>query len=122
MEIIIALLVVLIPLAAMVVQLWQYIDQKKVELRDKRFEYFHRLIRELVEPSTDQKMMYLDRQIAVVFELRNFPEYAEVSERILIGLRDTWSKNPESLQRMITEIDLTLAYLRERMKKKKGGD
>jgi hypothetical protein len=107
MEIAIPLLVVLIPLAY---QAWTYVDQRKRELRDKRFETFHKLIRDLVEPS-EGKAMYIDRQIAVVFELRNFPEYAEVTKRILEGLRQTWSKNPDKNSRLLTEIELTLASL-----------
>ena len=51
MEIGIALLAALIPLVVLAVQLWQYLDQKKSELRDKRFVIFHGLIRDLVEPS-----------------------------------------------------------------------
>ena len=105
MEIAIPLLVVLIPLAY---QVWQFLDQRKRELRDKRFEIFHRLIRDLVEPSEGRITMKLDRQIAIIFELRNFPEYAEVTERILKGLRENWSKNTDNFARLITEIDLTL--------------
>lgn len=116
METAIALLVVLIPLTY---QAWQYLDQRKRELKDKRFETYHNLIRSLVGP-TDEKaiMMYLDRQIAIVFELRNFLEYAEVSERILKGLKDAWFENANNA-RLLTEIDLTLKYLSNKNKSKK---
>jgi len=107
MEIAIPLLVVLIPLSY---QAWQYLDQRKRELRDRRFEAYHRLIRDLVEPPEGKAAIYMDRQVAIVFELRNFPEYSEVTQRILLGLKETWGKKPE-LSRLLAETDLTLANL-----------
>ena len=118
MEIVIPLLIVLIPIAY---QLWQYLDQKKHELRDKRFEVFHRLIRDLVEPPEGKSEIKLDRQIAIVFELRNFPEYRDVAERILKGLREHWSKDIDNFapyNRLITEVDLTLGYITKHIKSK----
>jgi hypothetical protein len=110
--ILVSVLSVLLPL---VVQVWLYIDQKKRELRDRRFETFHRLIRELVEGSPGSSPR-LDHQIAIVFELRNFPEYAEVSQRILEGLIETWSVNgqKEKYERLFKEIRLTLEFLAKR--------
>jgi hypothetical protein len=89
---------------------WQYLDKRKSELSDKRFEVYHRLIKELVEPPTPDGKTYLDRQIAVAFELRSFPEYAEVTQRILSGLRESWGSDSKNT-RLITEIDLTMMRL-----------
>jgi len=119
MEIAIPLLVVLIPLAY---QAWQFLDQRKRELRDKRFEIFHRLIRDLVEPPEGRDVIKLDRQIAIVFELRNFPEYEEVTERILKGLQEHWSKQTNEFadySRLIAEVDLTLGYLTREIRSKR---
>jgi hypothetical protein len=104
----IAIIVVLLPI---IYQAWQYLDQRKQELKDKRFEIYHRLIKELVQP-TDSENIYIDRQVAIIYELRNFPEYAEVSIRILNGLNETWSKNQNIEKRLFTEIELTLTYLK----------
>lgn len=104
------LISVLVPLAF---QVWTYLDQKKRELKDRRFEIYHRLIRELVGASNERP--FLDHQIAIVFELRNFPEYAEVTERILSGLKEGWSKDSQQTdanKRLISEIDLTLEFLK----------
>ena len=46
--------------------------------KDKRFETYHKLIDEFAEGNK------LDRQIAIVFELRRFPEYYPVTKRILL--------------------------------------
>jgi hypothetical protein len=41
-----------------------------------------------------------------------FPEYSEVSLRILKGLRASWTE--AAWKRVIDEIDLTIAYLERR--------
>ena len=78
-------------------------------LKDKRFNTYHRLIKELVEvvaPATDTK---IDKQIAVIFELRNYPDYYPVTKRILEGLRENWKTITE--KRLLTEIDLTISFI-----------
>lgn len=80
-------------------------------LKDKRFETYHQLIKELVDEQVNpDKKIKLDRQIAIVFELRNFPSYFEVSKRILKGLRDQW-KDIQGVKRVIEEIDISLCYM-----------
>lgn len=94
---------------AFVVPIRQYLGQREIEERDKRFNNYHRLIKELVGP--DNGVAYMDRQVAVVFELRNYPEYYGVSKRILEGLRQAWMREDGSFQRLITEIDLTVEFI-----------
>jgi hypothetical protein len=57
--------------------------------------------------------MKLDRQIAVVFELRNFKEYFPVTLRILKGLRNDWQDyGPESKRnRLLQEIDESIKFI-----------
>ena len=53
--------------------------------------------------------------MAVLFELRHFPRYYEVTVRILNGLREKWSADPEfKWPRLIEELDLTVEYIRHR--------
>jgi hypothetical protein len=104
---VVGILAIVAPLAW---QAWQYADQKRQELRDKRFVTYHDLIKRLVEPDQPTGTLKLDRQIAVVYELRNFPEYAEVTSRILDGLKASWG-DLTSAKRLLLEIDLTLAAL-----------
>lgn len=80
-------------------------------LKDRRFNNYHRLIKELVDGDTPDATLRLDRQIAVLFELRNYPSYYELSERILIGLQEAeWNQHSKRLGK---EIDLTLEYIRK---------
>jgi hypothetical protein len=95
------------------VGVFRYMKIKSEESRQKKFKIYHKLIRELVEPGDQNRSMMLDRQVAIVFELRNFKNYFPVSIRILQGLRRTWS-NP-AYERLIEEIDLSIAYGEKKM-------
>lgn len=101
-------------LLAVVPLVWtaiSYLRQKKKELAQQRFEVYHRLIDELVRGRPGGP--FLDSQIAVVFELRRFPEYYQVSRRILRHLRVGWSQKPTN-QPLIEEMDLALTFIRKK--------
>ena len=93
---------------ALIPALWAFFKFKEY-LRDKRFTVYHQLIKELVEPEEPGIPLKLDRQIAIVYELRNFPEYYEISRRILEGLKEDWKE--QNLPRIIKEIDISLEYI-----------
>ncbi|TAK57000.1 hypothetical protein EPO17_03155 [Patescibacteria group bacterium] len=77
-------------------------------LKDKRFKTYHELIDEMVnETRNPDRVIKLDRQVAIIFELRNFTSYYPVTRRILTDLKIAWENQP----RAITEIDLTLDFI-----------
>ena len=92
----------------------QYVLVKRSEDRKHTFKVYHRLIGDLVDPPTPR----LDRQIAVVYELRNFKDYFPVSIRILEGVKASWTKNPSSdeIGRIVKEIDLAVAFMKKKCK------
>ncbi len=92
------------------IPLFQYISVRKSENRKHTFEAYHNLLKDLLDPSTPR----LDRQVAVVFELRNFKDYYPVSIRILEGLRVEWDL-PRTKLRLIKEIDLAIDYMKSRI-------
>ncbi len=76
--------------------------------RDKRYEIYHELITKVA--SGEGKPLYL--QISSVYELRNFPEYYPVTNRILSGIKaDLHLNKREDVKRLIFEIDATLNYI-----------
>jgi len=97
---------------AFIWSVWQFFDVRRREFRNQEFETYHRLIKELVQPEKDAGI-YLDRQVAIVFELRHFKRYREVSARILQGLKGSWASN-QTYKRLIEEIDLAIAHLEGR--------
>jgi hypothetical protein len=92
----------------------QFILGRSKEQRTHEFEAFHRLVKELVEPDEKSGVKWVDRQVAVVFELRHFSRYFEVTERILTGLRESWGQLQGPASRLTEELDLTLSYIRKR--------
>ena len=92
---------------SLVIPIFKFLQDKRKEERNKRFENYHKLIDELAGGQSGKQVM-LDRQIAIIFELRNFRDYYPVSLRILIGLKTTW-KNAD--QKLLNEIILTEKYI-----------
>lgn len=93
---------------------FQYIFQKRQEQRNRRFETYHALIKQLAQPETKGEPMRLDRQLAVIFELRRFPEYYEPSLRIFRGMREHWAKKTKigkKRKRWLEELDATIAWM-----------
>ena len=86
----------------------QFVLVRKRESREREFDKYHSLIESLVSPTKEG--IFLDRQIAVVFELRHFNRYFECTRRILTGLKQTWGKDEKNL-RVVQEIGLTLESL-----------
>lgn len=50
----------------------QFLSVRAREAKSQEFENFHKLIKELVEPPTPEGALYVDRQYAILFELRFF--------------------------------------------------
>jgi hypothetical protein len=98
-------------LGAAVAYIWsatQQIIQRRVEARERDFQTFHKLVRDLVSPEGPDGKIWEDRQAAVAFELRNYPCYYEFTERMLLRLRKIWGPWP----RLVEEIDLTLEHIK----------
>jgi hypothetical protein len=93
--------------------LYQYLSTKHTENKNNEFSNYHRLVGDLVDPATPR----LDRQIAVVYELRNFKNYFSVSIRILEGVKTSWSRTPTTpdLPRIIKEIDLAVLFMKQEL-------
>lgn len=111
----VAALISLITFIYYIIKYLQYIKQKTKELKQKRFEAYNDLIKDLVKPDKDVGHTWLDRQVAIAYELRNFPEYYEVTERILNAWVSDTSKL-EKASRLSEEMQLTLEYIKNKRK------
>lgn len=109
-----SVVLVLIPMAWAV---FTYLSVKKQELRERRFRAYHQLVKDLVERQHPDRPMKLDRQIAIIYELRNFREYFQVSLRILKGLKETWTESGPDVKRdrLHEEIDLAIKYIENKL-------
>lgn len=63
--------------------------------------------------------MMLDRQIAIVFELRDFKAYYPVSLRILKGLKEAWADygSEDQRKRLLEELDLAIGHISKKVGK-----
>jgi hypothetical protein len=99
---------------AFMVSTTQQIIQRRSDARERAFQAFHKLVKDLVSPDPTDGKAWIDRQAAVVFELRHFPLYYEFTERMLIGLREKWVADLNfQWPRLIEEIDLTLKHIEQ---------
>ena len=90
--------------------IWQSVQfflTRSSDAKNRQFDAYHRLIKELVQPSETGKT-YVDRQCAAVFELRRFKDYEELTIRILTGLRDDWRTSNSVHPRLAKELELAL--------------
>ena len=98
---------------AVITFLWKCIEffvTHNNDAKNRQFEAYHRLIKELVQPSEDGKT-YVDRQCAAVFEVVRFKQYEPVTIRILTGLRDDWKAQGVLHPRLARELELALSSL-----------
>ena len=102
------LIAVIISAATFVWGIYKYVDNKTTEQYWKEFSTYHQLIKDLVEPN-EKGDIYIDRQAAILYELRNYPRYYFNTKRMLERLKvnANWKKNSTLVQ----EIDLTLGII-----------
>lgn len=96
---------------------YTYLSIKKAEHKERRFLAYHKLIQQLVEREEPNQPMRLDRQIAVIFELRNFKEYFPVTLRILRGLKEYWEDSDPKKRhnRLHEELDESISYIERKL-------
>lgn len=92
---------------------YKFQTERKTTLFWKEFDVYHKLVKELVEPPSENGALYVDRQAAVLFELRNFRRYYPYSLRMLKGLQEKWSAAPNQFPRLLNELELSIAHIQK---------
>jgi len=72
-------------------------------------------VKELVEPPADGGNLYVDRQAAIMYEMRNFKRYYPFTLRTLKGLREKWAAVPNQFPRLIDELNLTIEFIEKKL-------
>ena len=109
--VVLAIATFLVTLATLAWSAWRFVVVRRHEQAQQRFATYHKLVGDLVGGVHENQITRLDSQVAVIFELRNFPEYGEVTTRILEALKSTWKDN-EAQARLLSEMDLTIQSLK----------
>ena len=94
---------------------YNFQSERKASHFWREFEAYHRLVKELVEPPTENGAMYVDRQTAAMYELRFHKRYFPHSLRMLKALREKWASVPSQFPRLIEELDLTIKYIEQKL-------
>jgi hypothetical protein len=94
-----------------VVGFMKYIDQRNREERTKRFELYHDLMRRVAAKGEGtEKGLPFTQQVAAIYELQHFKEYAYASVPILEHVRTEFAdKKPPPL--LLNAIDETIRAL-----------
>lgn len=91
----------------------KYVAQREKDQNSERFQTYHGLIKVISSGNDSTGLMPLTSQIAFIYELRNYPEYAELSKTVLNTLREQWKTNekPEKFERLQMAINDTLTSI-----------
>lgn len=92
---------------------WKFLVERQATLFWKEFEVYHKLIKELVGPPSENGALYVDRQAAIIFEIKNFKRYFPYSLRMLEGLKTNWHARAGVHQRVLTEMELTIEHIKQ---------
>lgn len=101
-------------LAAFFAALWTVLQFALTQRRERQkhvFETYHKLVEGLVDAGSQTGTLKVDRQCAIIYELRFYSRYRSLTRRMLAGLRIAWVASLGPQSRIIQEIDLTLKAL-----------
>lgn len=96
---------------AFIFTVYKFQSERKATHFWKEYEAYHKLVKELVEPPTENGAMYVDRQTAAMYELKFYKRYYPHTLRMLKSLKIKWEKVPDQFPRLIEEIDLTIQHI-----------
>ncbi len=103
---------IVVPLVSVLIPLWTFLIRKNKEQKLLNFRIFHdNLMKGLANQETNTG---LDQQVAIVYELKNYPEYFPVIKRLLTFQKKRWLKelNQKShFHMLITESEMTLEFI-----------
>ncbi|MES2687146.1 MAG: hypothetical protein V4706_10010 [Pseudomonadota bacterium] len=101
------------PLIALAFSARRWLVIRGYELKAERFQTYHRLVHNISVGASEFGPMKLTSQLAYVHELRNFPEYAQLTQTVLGLLRKDWGAREDGDKKLelLRGIDATLAFL-----------
>lgn len=83
----------LMSLASIAFSAKRYLAIRDKELASERFTTYHDLIKAISKGADSSGPLKMVSQIAYIYELRNFPEYSELTKSTLIRLSEEWQVN-----------------------------
>ncbi|MBH3433677.1 MULTISPECIES: hypothetical protein [Pseudomonas] len=100
----------------------QFFLIKRSEEHARQFANYHKLLEDLNEkkdPDGKISGQYLDRQMAIVYELRNLRKYHAITVRVLERCLGSWEKLEDfGYAPVISEAERTIAYIKRNQHKR----
>ncbi len=107
----ITLLTFVISVAVLAFSAFRYVSIRREELRNERYEKYHKLMRDISKGYDTEGPMKLVSQRAFIYELRHFPEYKKLTVRLLEALLGEWREKPEVNAKLTLEIQDPISAL-----------
>lgn len=103
---------ILVALGVVAVGAHKYFSIKRVEEEAREFENYHRMLQGLVRGPDEDRVPYIDAQIAVIFELRFMRKYHAVSVRVLERSIPGWRESETKFcDKVADEAQLTIDFI-----------
>jgi hypothetical protein len=103
---------ILLSIGVLAFSAWRYTSIKASELKESRFNKYHQLIKAISKGADQEGLMKIQSQRAFIYELRNFPEYKDLTIKLLKHLLDDWTHaQATNLHLLKEEVDDTVSYL-----------
>ena len=92
------------PVMALAFSALRYVAQKRDELKNRRFERYHSLLLMASRGTDANGPLKLVSQRAFIYELRFFPEYGDLTKRLLESLLSEWKEDPATHEKLAFEV------------------
>ena len=114
----IALFGIALPLVTILFSAMRFFHDREDERAREQFRVYHKLIADISRGKDDQGQPHkLVSQLAYIYELRNFPAYADLTANLLQRLAKEWQENeptPKNMGALQAAIAATLESLEEK--------
>ncbi len=93
---------------------WRFIKLREKDQKSDRFITYHKLVKHIGSGADEHGVMAITSQIAYIYELRNFPEYSDLTKTLLNRLDTMWKKGEkdETYEVLSAAIKDTLQQLK----------
>ena len=108
----VTVLTFLLSVAVLAFSALRYVTVRRDELRSLRYEQYHELLLKVSRGTDGQGLLKLVSQRAFIYELRHFPEYKALTNRLLESLLSEWKEDPEKSTKLTFEIHDTIKALK----------
>ena len=100
----------IVPLISLAFSARRWMAIRAAELKAARFQTYHGLVHSISSGANERGVMKLASQIAYIYELRNFAEYAQLTKSVLTLLRNDWIERETGQMKveLVKAVDETL--------------